>query len=107
MYDKRQNIIREQNEIFDTDGTIQCSYGPCSMSIFDITPDDYLVGPPLFDMTPMRLDDPFYFLVNLHTSYECGEDIRDIVLARKETTFSTEKDHRDVVNEGDDRELIY
>jgi hypothetical protein len=33
------------------------------------------LGPPTFDRTPMVLDDPFDFLVNLHpSSYKCGED---------------------------------
>ena len=39
-----------------------------------MTPDNVPLGPPTFDKTPMELDDPFDFSMNLHPSYKCGED---------------------------------
>jgi hypothetical protein len=119
LYDKTPNTIAEESEKFHTNDTIQCSYGQCSWPIFDMTPDSVPLGPPTFDRTPMGLDDPFDFSVNLQpSSYKCGEDPRKTVLDGKETTLFIEDDCSDgeditmvsrgevknVVNEGDIRE---
>ena len=118
MYDKTSNTITEENEKFHIDDNIQCSYGQCSRPIFVMTPDSVPLGPPTFDKTPMGLDDPFDFSVNLHPSFKCGEDLIKIVLHGKETTLFIEDDCSDgeditmvsrgevknVVNEGDIRE---